>query len=104
MSPVAEVVVPHAVRDVAGDVGVERVLLHLVADVVRVPRAVGVLHRAQPLVRALGLGVAAADVERHRGLDEVPRVGVAARDPRDVAVGLLDRRDRVDGLRDLRAR
>ena len=48
--------------------------------------------------------MAAADVEGHRGLDEVPRVGVAARDPRDVAVGLLDRRDRVDGLRDLRAR
>ena len=55
----------------------------------------------EPLVRALGFGEAAADVERHRGLDEVPRVGVAARHPRDVAVGLLHRRDRVDGLRDL---
>ena len=60
--------------------------------------------RAQPLVRALGLGEAAADVERHRGFDEVPRIGLAARHPRDVAVGLLHRRDRVDGLRDLGAR
>ena len=102
MSPVAEVVVPHAVRDVAGDVGVERVLLHRVALVVGVPRAVGVLHRAQPVVGALGFGEAAADVERHRGFDEVPRIGVAAGNPRDVAVGLLHRRDRVDRLRDLR--
>ena len=39
-----EVVVPHAVGDVAGDVGVERGVLDLVAEVVRVPRAVGALH------------------------------------------------------------
>ena len=98
-----EVVVPHAVGDVARDVGVERVLLHRVALVVRVPRAGRVLHRAQPVVGALGFGESPADVERHRGLHEVPRIGLAAGNPRDVAVGLLHRRDRVDGLRDLRA-
>ena len=98
-----EVVVPHAVGDVAGDVGVERVFLHRVALVIRVPRSGEVLHPAQPLVGALGFGEPAADVERDRGLHEVPRVGLAAGNPRDVAVGLLHRRDRVDGLRDLGA-
>src|SRR5262249_57657850 len=41
-TPVArrQVVVPRPVRDVAHDVGVERGILHLVAEVVRVPRAV----------------------------------------------------------------
>ena len=99
-----EVVVPHAVRDVAGDVGVERALLDLVTDVVGVPRAVGPLAAAQPLERAARLGVAAADVEGHRRLDQVPRVGVAAGCPRDVAVRELVRGDRVDRLRDLRRR
>ena len=39
-----EVVVPRAGRDVAGDVGVEGGVLDLVAEVVRVPAAVGALH------------------------------------------------------------
>jgi hypothetical protein len=45
--------------------------------------------------------VTAADVERHGRLDQVPRVGVVIRHPRDVAVGKLDGRDRVDRVRKL---
>ena len=82
---------PRAGRDVAGDVGVERGVLDLVAEVVGVPAAVGALHvRAATRSAARGLVVAAAEVERHRRLDQVPRVGVAAGRPRDVAVGELD--------------
>ena len=54
------------------------------------PAAVGALLAGQPVVRGARLVVAAAEVERHRRLDQVPRVGVAARGPRDVAVGELD--------------
>ncbi len=43
-------------------------------------------------------GVAAADVEGHGRLDQVPRVGLGARRPGDVAVGELHRRDGVDGV------
>ena len=100
----SQVVVPHAVRDVARDVGVERVLLDGVALVVRVPRTVEALPLDEPLVRALRFGEPVADIEGHRGLDQVPRIGVAADDPRDVPVGLLHARDRVDGLHDLGAR
>ena len=92
-----EVVVPRAGRDVAGDVRVERRVLHLVAEVVRVPAAVGALLAAQPLVRRTRLLDAPAEVERHQRLDHVPRIGVAARDPREVAVGELVRGDRGDG-------
>ena len=91
--------VPDAVRHVARDVGVERGVLHVVAHVVGEPTAAVVLHAAEPLVGALGVGEASAHVEGHRGLDQVPRVGVTARHPRDVAVGLLHRGDRVDGPR-----
>ena len=97
-----EVVVPHAVGHITGDVGVERVLLHRVTLVVGVPRA-GECCIRHSQSGALGLGESAADVECHRGFDEVPRVGLAAGYPRNVAVGLLHRRDRVDRLRDLRA-
>jgi hypothetical protein len=102
-APVArrQVVVPRAVRDVAGDVGVEGRVLHGVADVVRVPGAVGPLARAEPLVRPLGLGVTAAQIERHRRLHQVPRVRVVSRGPGDVPVGQLDGGDRVDRRRQL---
>ncbi len=93
-----QVVMPHAGRDVAGDVGVERRVLDLVAEVVRVPAAVGALLVREPLVRRTRLVVAPAEVEGHRRLDHVPRVGVTAGRPRDVAVGELDGRDGVDGL------
>ena len=43
-------------------------------------------------------GVAAAEVQGHRRLDEVPGIGLAARDPRDAAVGPLDRCDGVHRL------
>jgi hypothetical protein len=92
-----QVVVPHAIGDVAGDVRVGSRILHVVAHVVGVPAPGLVLHRAQPLVGPLGLGEAVAEVEGHGGLDEVPRVAVLARGPRDVAVGELDGGDRVDG-------
>jgi crotonobetainyl-CoA:carnitine CoA-transferase CaiB-like acyl-CoA transferase len=49
-----------------------------------------------PHVQALGLAVTTADVERHCRLDEIPRVGVATAHPGNVAVALLDRRDRVE--------
>src|SRR5262249_56960605 len=54
-APVArrQIVVPRAVGDVARDVGVEGRVLHVVADVVRVPRAVGALPGAEPLVAPL---------------------------------------------------
>ncbi len=96
-----EVVVPRAGRDVTGDVGVEGGILDVVAEVVRVPAAVGALHPGQPVVGGARLVVPSTEVEGHRGLDHVPRVGVAARDPGDVAVGQLDRRDGVDRLEQL---
>ncbi len=96
-----EVVVPGAGRHVARDVGVERRIFDLVADVVRVPAAVGVLLVAQPLVaRTRGFDVP-AEVERHQRLDQVPRVGVTTRDPREVAVGELVDGDGVDRRREL---
>ena len=98
-----QVVVPHAVRDVARHVRVERVLLDVVTLVVRVPRTIEPLHAGQPRVGAFRRVEPPADVERHRGFDQVPRIGVATLDPRDVAVGLLYRRDRIDRLRDLYA-
>src|SRR5262249_45109920 len=96
-APVArrQIVVPRAVGDVARDVGVEGRVLHVVADVVRVPRAVGALPGAEPLVAPLSLGVAAAHVERHRRLHQVPRIGVVPRDPGDVTVRQLHGGDRV---------
>ena len=92
---------PRPVRDVAGHVGVEGRVLHGVADVIRVPRTVRPLPGAEPLVCALGLGVPSADVEGHGRLDEVPRIGVVAGSPRDVAVGQLDRGDGVDRGREI---
>ena len=56
---------------------------------------------AQPVVRGAASSWQSAEVERHRRLDHVPRVGVPAGEPRDVAVGELDRRDRVDRLEQL---
>jgi hypothetical protein len=55
-----------------------------------VPRAVGALDVGQPLVGALGLGVEAGDVERHRRLDVVPGVAVPAVEPRDHAARGLE--------------
>ena len=89
---------PDAGRDVTGDVGVEGRVLDLVAEVVGVPRTVGALLVRQPLVGGTRLVVASAEVERHRRLDEVPRIGVTARDPRDVPVAELDGGDGIDGL------
>ena len=85
VSPEVEVVVPHAVGDVAGDVGVERVLLDRVALVVRVPRAVEALPLDEPLVRALGLGEAAA---RRRGPSRLRR-GSTGRCDRPATHGML---------------
>ena len=98
-SSVSEPVVPHAGGDVGADVGVELVLLDPVGHVVLVPGAVGALEADQPLVGPLGLGDAAADGERHGRLDVVPRVGVAAGEPGDHAVGQLPLGDAVDGCR-----
>jgi hypothetical protein len=79
-------VVADAGGDVGAHVGVELgVLDGAVGVVVGVPRAVGALGVDEPLVGPLGLVVEAGDVERHRRLDVVPRVAVAAGEPRDHA-------------------
>ncbi len=49
------------------------------------PRPVGALGVDEPLVGPLGVLMEAGDIERHRGLDVVPRVAVAAGEPRDHA-------------------
>ncbi len=100
-----EVVVPRAGCHVTRHVRVECRVLDVVADVVRVPAPVGALLAREPLVRGARLLVPAAEVERHGRLDEVPRVGVAARHPRDVAVGdLLRARSRSHRRRRAAAR
>ncbi len=76
-------VMPHAGGHVGAHVGVELVLLDGVGQVVLVPRAVGSLHAHQPLVGPLGRSALVTEIERHGGLDVVPRIGVAARKPRD---------------------
>ena len=71
-------------RDVGAHVGVELVVLDRpVAVVVGVPRTVGPLRVDEPLVGPLGLGVEAGHVERHGGLDVIPRIAMATGKPRD---------------------
>ena len=94
--------VPHAGGHVGAHVGVELVLLDLrravvAGDVVLVPGAVVALEVDEPLVGPVGLGAAAADVEGHGRLDVVPRVGVAAGEPRDHPGGQLPLGDAVEG-------
>ena len=93
--------VPHARGHVGTHVGVELVLLHLrravvAGDVVLVPRAVVALQGGEPLIGAVGLAVAAPDVEGHGRLDVVPRVAVAAGEPRDHPGGQLPLGDAVE--------
>ena len=51
----------------------------------------------EPLEGPLRFGPPAAHHQGHGRLDVVPRVGVAAVEPRDHAVGQLDRRDPFGG-------
>src|SRR5207248_9790508 len=76
-------------------------VLHAAVDVVVVPRPVGALVGAQPLVGPLGVGAAATDEQGHGRLHVVPRVGVTTGEPRDHAVGELDPGDGVDRGRHL---
>jgi hypothetical protein len=98
-----QVVVPHARGDVGDDVGVELLLLDPVGQVVLVPGAVGPLLGDEPVEGALGLGPTPAEVEGHGRLDVVPRIGVAAGEPGDHAVGQLPVGDGIDGGRHLGA-
>ena len=98
--PRAEPVVPDAGGDVRAHVGVELGLLDVPSgEVVVPPTAVVALDVDQPLVAAFGCGVETGDVERHGGLDVVPRVAVAAGEPRDHPGVELQRGDPFGGLR-----
>jgi hypothetical protein len=94
-------VVPGAHREVGAHVGVAAGVLDDVADDLHRPRAVGALLGQAPGVRRLGGLHLAADEERHRRLDVVPRIDVLADRPGDAAVVLLDLDDRRGGLADL---
>ncbi len=88
-----QVVVPDADRHVGAEVGLASAVgARRAVGVGGVPGAVRVLAAGQPAVGALGGGVLAGRVQRHRGLGVVPRVEVVAVEPRDGAVGALDRR------------
>ncbi len=86
---------PGARRQVGADVGVEPRVLHAVALVVVEPAAVGELAAHQPAVGVDRFVHQAAHGQRHGRLDVVPRVAVAALEPRDHAVGSLDGGDGV---------
>ena len=94
--------VPHTGGQVGRVVGIQLRVLDLPVAVVEGEGAVGPLRPEQPLVGPLHrLAVAAADVERHGRLDVVPRIGVAAGEPRYAAVAMLRRRDAVERLAEL---
>ena len=100
--PRAEPVVPHAGGDVRAHVGVELVFLDgAVGQVVVPPTAVVALDVDEPLVAAFGCRMEAGDVERHGGLDVVPRVAMTTGEPRDHAGVELQRGDPLRGLDDL---
>jgi hypothetical protein len=90
-----EEVVPQADGDVRGVVGLCRRPYWLSIAVQGRPGAVRPLFGAQPPVRGPGPCVPAADVERHRGLDVVPRIELAARKPGNRAGALLHGGDAV---------
>ena len=94
-----EDVVPHAGGDVGADVGVELVVLDAAVDVVLVPGAVGPLQRRPATRRPVRLAATRPPSgEGHGRLDVVPRVGVAAGEPRDHAARQLPLGDGVDRL------
>ncbi len=93
-------VVPHANGRVGAEVGVRpRVLDPPVAHLQR-PGPVGSLGSAQPRVGAFGLGQQPGRGHRHRRFDVVPRVHVAAREPRHRTGCQLCRGDGLAGLDD----
>ena len=102
-SPVTRRWCQEAGRQVGAHVGVEPGVLHRVAPVVVEPAAVGQLALGEPAVGALGLLDQATDGERHRRFDVVPRIAVAALEPRDHAVAPLDLGDGVGGGQDVGA-
>ena len=61
------------------------------------PGTVVALEVDEPLVSAVGLGVAAPDIEGHGRLDVVPGVAVAPGEPGDHAGGQLPLGDAVEG-------
>jgi hypothetical protein len=98
----AQPVVPHAGGHIGTHVGVELGLFHrTVGQVVVPPTAVVALHVGQPVVGPLGLDMEAGHIERHSGLDVVPRVAVTARPPRDHARWHLQPGDPLGALDDL---
>ena len=100
--PRAQPVMPHAGGDVGADVGVELGFFDgAVGQVVVPPTAVVALDVDQPFVGPFGAGVEAGDIERHGGLDVVPRIAMPAGEPRDHPRVELQRGDPLGGLDDL---
>ncbi len=96
--PGDEHVVPHAGGDVGAEVAVAvGILDDAVAQLDR-PRAVRALRVAAPVERRPRRLPQPRDRQRHRVLDVIPRVGVAAVEPGQRAGGFLRRRDRLRGL------
>ena len=90
--------VPGAGRNVCAHVRVEAWILHSrIGQVVVEPAALGQLGLGQPQVTAGRLFVETGHGQRHRRLDMVPGVAVAALEPRDHPVGTLDRCYRLGG-------
>ena len=71
-------VVPHADGEVRRHVGLAAGVDDVAGDVLQRPGSVGPLACEQPGVGPLGLLEPGRDRQRHRGLDVVPHVGVAA--------------------------
>ena len=85
---------PNARGDVGAHVGIELGFLDeivglAVTEVEVVPTPVGALDISQPLIRPFGLNVEPGNVKSHRAFDVVPRIAMAAVEPRDHPAGGL---------------